>query len=1200
MGRAVVNNLEDSADSENQENQVQASHHLLGEVVDRLRACTQIEALDNWQSCDTDIPASQIDRLYSFPWGKPTINPKNHITWAKGSQVLWLRQKVIIPKSLPKSLDSYPLAGLSLRLALTWWAAAAQVFIDGKLIQEGDLFDAQARVLLQEIVTAGAEVEVMLRLVSPAHDQGALVRSTLIYELPYKSFQSTPELQLLDLSFIADQIAVYQQYLNPEELKKLANLTSQISWKLLSELEQFNLSINNWYQSLSQLGLPQIIQQKQINLLGHAHLDMAWLWEVAETYQVAQRTFTSVINLQKDFPELIFCHSTPALYQWIEQNCPELFAIIQAKVQQGTWELVGGMWIEPEMNLISGESIARQLLYGQRYYQDKFGQTTQVAWLPDTFGFCATLPQFLKLADINYFVTQKLDWNDTNKFPYPLFWWESVDGSRVLSLMSNPIGEGIEPVKIATYGANWEAKTGLKNHLWLMGVGDHGGGPSRDMLETVKRWQLNINSCINYPVNYSIKTLLSPELPPELLVSSTSTVAFPQLRFTRAVDYLEQIAEEVKSLNISPEISPEIFSPLPIWRDELYLEFHRGCYTTHADQKYYNRYCEGLLYEVELLASIATLSTGKIYPQELITKLWQQVLFNQFHDILPGTSIPEVFITANQEWQEVIHLGNELWEDSWQAIFRQINLSPPDSLNDHENYQTKIEHKLQPIIVFNSLNWQRTEVVSLKIPAQLLDVLAFNQSENQFEPQLENQSNQPLWSIVDNNNQSVSSQRSSSDPRYLLFLAEDIPSIGFRVFWLKFNSSQSRENPQSIQDNQDINQDTYQKINQELWLLENELLRVLVDPKIGDLAQVFDLVHDREVLQPKGGNQLQFWQDQGQYWDAWNIDPDYAQFPLPGADLVSIAYLERGKVRQSIRVVRKFRNSTFIQDYVLDIHSPLLKIVTTVDWQESHVLVKAAFPLTVTSDVATYEIPCGTIDRPTQPITVADKAKWEVPALRWADLSNQSNQSDQTNQTNQTNQNYGVSLLNNCKYGYDAQPDQLRLTLLRGSHWPDPHADRTQHQFTYALYPHQGNYQQARTIYKGYELNLPLKTSTEAISNLQASSMPNILNTEDTKSHSYFIDRHSWCSLDTENLIITALKQSETSTKEWIIRCYEIGSSTTYFALHNSLGLIPAHRVNLLEERRNEAISTNSPQLEIMPHQIASFCLKKPLEEVPP
>lgn len=1171
----MVNSLEEPADSENQENPIPASHHLLGEVIDRLRACTQIDILNNWQSCDTDIPASQIDRLYSFPWGKPTINPKSYITWAKGSQVLWLRQKVIIPKSLPKSLDNYPLAGLSLRLALTWWAESAQVFVDGKLVQEGDLFDAQARVLLQESVIAGAEVEVILRLVSPAHDQGALMRSTLVYELSYKSFQSTPELQLLDLNFIADQIAVYQQYLDTEEIEKLANLTSQISWELLSEPEQFNLSIHNWYQSLHQLGLPQAIQQRKINLLGHAHLDMAWLWEVAETYQVAQRTFSSVINLQKDFPELIFCHSTPALYQWIEQNHPELFAIIQAKVQQGTWELVGGMWIEPEMNLISGESIARQLLYGQRYYQERFGQTTKVAWLPDTFGFCATLPQFLKLADIDYFVTQKLDWNDTNKFPYPLFWWESVDGSRVLSLMSNPIGEGIEPVKIATYGANWEAKTGLLEHLWLMGVGDHGGGPSRDMLETIKRWQLDIN----YANSYSKKAPISnfSETP----ISSKSPLAFPHLQFTKAIDYLEQIAEEVKSLEISPEMS----SSLPIWRDELYLEFHRGCYTTHADQKYYNRYCEGLLYEVELLASIATLSTGKIYPQELITKLWQQVLFNQFHDILPGTSIPEVFVTANQEWQEVIQLGNELWEDSWQAVFKQINLSPPDTFNDHENPQAKIQSIIQPIIVFNSLNWQRTEVVSLRIPAQLLEILTFSQSQNQFEDQIENQLNQPLWQILDSNGQAVpsqlSSQRSLNNPEQLLFLAENIPSIGFRVFWLKFNPLQSIKNCQNIQDNQGINQ----TINQELWLLENGLLRVLVDPQSGDLAQVFDLVNDREVLHPTGGNQLQFWQDQGQYWDAWNIDPDYAQFPLPGAELISISSVEKGKVRQSIRVVRKFRNSTFIQDYVLDLHSPLIKIVTTVDWQESHVLVKAAFPLTVTSDVATYEIPCGTIDRPTQPVTAVDRAKWEVPALRWADLSDQ---------------NYGVSLLNNCKYGYDAQPNQLQLTLLRGSQWPDPEADRTQHQFTYALYPHQGHYQQARTIHKGYELNLPLKTSIETISNSQTSSVLNTLNAEDTKSHSYFIDRHSWCSLDTENLIITALKQSEISTKEWIIRCYEIGSGTTYFALHNSLGLIPAHRVNLLEERRSEAISTNSSQLEIMPHQITSFCLKKLLEEASP
>lgn len=1114
--------MEQSSEVANSE----SANHLVGEAIARLRACTQIDILGNWQICDLDISASRLDQLYSFPWLTPTIDQNSvdnsfpqKITWEKGSKVRWFRQKLIIPVTL----DTYPLAGLSLRLALTWWAEVAQVFIDGQLVQEGDLFDAQARVLLREKIMPGDRVEILVRLVSPAHDQGALMRSLCIYELPYTAFQNSPNLQLFDLNFVADQLAVYQQYLTQDQLHQLADITKAIKWDMLSNPAQFNLRLIQWYQSTYNLGLPQAIQQHKIHLLGHAHLDMAWLWEVAETWQVAQRTFESVINLQEDFPELIFCHSTPALYQWIEQNRPDLFQVIRDKIQQGTWELLGGMWIEPEMNLISGESIARQLLYGQRYFLEKFGQITKIAWLPDTFGFCATLPQFLQLAGIDYFVTQKLDWNDTTKFPYPLFWWESRDGSKVLSLMSNPIGEGIEPVKIAAYGANWQTKTGLDSHLWLMGVGDHGGGPSRDMLETIERWQLASSLLTS-----------SPQKSPDQAQINNQHLAFPQLQFTTALHYLEQIKSQGKSADI------------PIWQDELYLEFHRGCYTTHSDQKYFNRYCEGLLYEVELLASIATLTTGKIYPQAEITTIWQKVLFNQFHDILPGTSIPEVFITANQDWQTVIKTGKEIWEDSWQAIFSQINLPAPPQEN------------AQAIIVFNSLSWQRSEVVSIG-----------------------DRDIKQTWQIIDSNGRPIPSQLSTSSPNTIFFLAENIPSIGFACFWL--TSSAEILEASEINISIPVLSPPDQVHEEITWLLENQFLKVSINPQNGDLASVFDVINNREVIQEAGGNQLQFWRDEGQYWDAWNIDPNYAQYPLPTAELVSINYLEQGAIHQSIRVVRKFRNSTFIQDYILDRNSPLVKIVTSVDWQESHVLVKAAFPLTISSDTATYEIPYGTIDRPTKPTTEAERAKWEVPALRWADLSNSE---------------YGVSLLNNCKYGYDAQPDQLRLTLLRGTEWPDSNSDRTHHQFTYALYPHQGNYQQAQTIRRGYELNLPLTVRLHPIKTLGNASPAS----------------HSWLSLRNDkgigNLIISSLKLAEVSSPvlnlksslQWILRFYETTGDRATFILDNSLGLTISHRVNLLEiemptstlQKLHLDNQNNQEEIiEVAPHQITNFCLKK-------
>ncbi len=210
---------------------------------------------------------------------------------------------------------------------------------------------------------------------------------------------------------------------------------------------------------------------------------------MSETWNAAQQTFESALKLQADFPELIFCHSTPALYAWIEEHRPDLFAAIQEAVAAGSWEVVGGFWVEPELNLIAGESIVRQLLYGQRYMVAKFGKFSPVVWVPDTFGFCATLPQFFVNAGIEYFVTQKLRWNDTTKFDYDAFWWRSPDGSKVFSFMSAPIGESIDPVKMVDYALEWQSKTSITDALWLPGVGDHGGGPTRDMLEIAQRWQ---------------------------------------------------------------------------------------------------------------------------------------------------------------------------------------------------------------------------------------------------------------------------------------------------------------------------------------------------------------------------------------------------------------------------------------------------------------------------------------------------------------------------------------------------------------------------------------------------------------------------------------------------------------------------------------------------------------------------------------
>jgi alpha-mannosidase len=383
------------------------------------------------------------------------------------------------------------------------------------------------------------------------------------------------------------------------------------------------------------------------------------------------------------------------------------------------------------------------------------------------------------------------------------------------------------------------------------------------------------------------------------------------------------------------------------------------------------------------------------------------------------------------------------------------------------------------------------------------------------------------------------------------------------------------------------------------FVLENEFLRVVVNPDTGDLSSVFDKVHQREVLS-SSGNQLQAFQDKGQYWDAWNIDPNYAQHPLPSTRLQSIQWLERGMLRSRLRVVRQLGQSEFCQDYSLDAKSPLLKIATTVDWQERHVLVKAAFPLNLEANDATYEIPCGAIQRSTRPQTPAEQAKWEAPALRWADLTDFSlavtspnhNPSDSSQNASipdlktihsresedGINPNgYGVSLLNDCKYGYDSQPSQLRLTLLRSASWPDSEADRGFHQFTYALYPHRGSWQSAGTVRRGYELNLPLQVALPAPARANSTSLAPM---------GQFLD------LQAENLILMALKPSEDTSRPWIMRCYECHGESASLSLQSDLELAIAHPVDLLERPASvgEPLSDEQP-LRISPWKIATFAV---------
>lgn len=1074
------------------------------QTIAKLRQLVQLEVQHRWRDLTllsvVNI-SSSLAKVNLQECPTASVNDRGYLVFPQGKQIIWLAQKITIPQTL----QGYPVSGLSLRLVLTWWAEDARIFIDGELVQQGDLFDSSARVLISENALPGREYLVTICLVTPNHDIGALMRSHLLYE---------SQITEVDPGLVADELTVLYKYLSqfePEHLDVLAAELDRFNWHNLQNADRFESDLAKLRSSL--LPLAKNIKQRCFNLLGHAHLDMAWLWTTDETYEVAERTFRSVLGLQQDFPTLTFGHTSPALYEWMENNRPKLFAAIDRAARSNQWEILGGMWIEPETNLVSGESLIRQLLHGQEYYQRKFDKVCQVAWLPDSFGFTWQLPQIMQQCGIEYFVTGKLHWNDTTEFPHGCFWWESPDGTRLLTLMSPPNVTGVmdtNPITMADYAIKWETQTDLQDIFWLPGVGDHGGGPTRDMLEIAAKW------------NHS--------------------PFFPEIKFSTAADYLTKISE----------------SSFPVWQDELYLELHRGCYTVHAEQKKYNRYCERLLYQAELWSTLATLlckdrfvseplfsnivtilekedfcqanwrrealknslciarksvaeisfdelieQEASLLGQQLIEVAWKKVLFNQFHDILPGTSIPEVFAEADRDWKAAIEIGEHLLQSALKAIASKIVLPEPP------------QPYARAIVVFNSLNWQRSAVVTLA-------------TEEKY------------YQIYDLDGDLVPSQ---VDSEQLSFLAENIPAIGYRTYWLLDSESESTID-----------------IDRNNFILENDWLKVVVNRNTGNLDSIYDKQEKLEILSGSG-NKLEAFEDKGQYWDAWNIDPKYEQKQLPDTKLQSIAWVEAGAIRQTIRVIKQLNCSQFIQDYILDKNSPILKIANTVDWQETQVMVKASFPLNIQSDFVTYEIPCGAMQQTTKPQSAAERAKWEVPALNWADLTDDSAK-------------YGASLLNDCKYGYDFKPNQLRLTLLRAPLWPDPQSDRGTHHFTYAIYPHKNSWQEANTVHRGYELNTPLQT-VMLERDLSNQNLEKLLPTGEL------------LNLSADNLILMALKFS--NHRELVLRCYEAHGTEAKLNLQSDLNLQLAKVTNGLEVEDLEFQLNDKDKIE--PYKIKTFKL---------
>ncbi|MCL5102716.1 MAG: alpha-mannosidase [Armatimonadetes bacterium] len=786
--------------------------------------------------------------------------------------------------------------------------------------------------------------------------------------------------------------------------------------------------------------------------VGHSHIDVAWLWPLKETARKVGRTYSTVTALMDEYPDYHFVCSQVPLFLYTKQYFPEVYDRVKQRVAEGRFEPIGGTWVENDCNVVSGESLVRQCLYGKRFFQSEFGVDVRVGWLPDVFGYSWAMPQIYKKSGLDYFMTAKISWNDTNRFPHNTFTWQGIDGTRMLThFIHGTYNAMLQADELAGLWDGYNSKLSSPEFLSAFGWGDGGGGPSREMLE-------RMSSIADIP-------------------------GMPKVKTGRAHDFFDKLASEVKDL--------------PVWNGEFYFELHRGTYTTQAGNKRNNRKSELTYREAEIWNSIAALY-GHDYPNAALTEGWQGILLNQFHDIIPGSSINDVYQDSNKHYAEILSSGESMITSAAKDLTGRI-----DTRGDGE-----------PIVVFNSLSWDRVDVVSMDLK------------------------NRGGVKVIDSRQNEVPSQLADGK---LTFVASDVPSCGYGVYRVVDGDSEL-ECPFRV-DGQSISTPYY-----DLTLASD-----------GTVRRLYDKTNLREVLpNDSRANVLQVFEDKPSQWEAWDIELQYQDKMWEFASERAPEVLECGPVRLVLGLSLSYGKSKIDQKIVFYAHTPRIDFVNNVDWQDRQMLLKVAFPVDIHSTRATYEMAFGAVDRPTHWNTSWDKAMFEVCGHKWADLSETG---------------YGVSVLNDCKYGWDIKDNVMRLTLLRAPDYPDPEADRGAHEFTYSLLPHAGDWTNG-AVRAGYELNCPLLRVAETC-------------------HDGKLDaRHSFVAVDRDNVVIDTVKQAEDSD-HLVVRAYEAHGSRGPACLTFDRQIVSIMECNLLEEDTDPVdFDGKTACFAIKPFEIRTFKIK--------
>ena len=837
--------------------------------------------------------------------------------------------------------------------------------------------------------------------------------------------------------------------------------------------EKFYSSIEKAEQILKEAFYSEERECPTVSAIGHTHIDIAWLWTVEQTREKVLRSFSTVLRLMEQYPDYKFMSSQPILYQFVKEQEPEMYEKIKERIREGRWEVDGAMWLEADCNLTGGESLVRQIIKGHRFFLEEFGKESKSLWLPDVFGYSAALPQILKKSGIPYFMTTKIAWNQYDQLPNDTFIWKGIDGSEVFAFMPTTTDYDKDQGLNISFSdtRNTTTYTGIVNPnmalgtfkrfqnrdltedtLMLFGFGDGGGGPTKEMLESAER------------LKYGIPGI-------------------PKIRQEFEQDYFDRTYEKIHDL-------PD----MPTWDGELYFEYHRGTLTSMARNKRSNRKNEILYTQMETASCMAGIEKDEQL-QNVLDKGWDILLINQFHDIVPGSSIKPVYEQTDKEYHEIEEAGKEELNRVVSAAVGRLSMEK------------------EGVVVMNTQGYERDDLVVLDDGTEI--------------PRL-----------VDEDGRNVPAQK-TTDGRYLLYVSH-IPPLGYKKLY---------ETEELLEESTGKEWD---------YTFENPFIKVCFNEKM-EITSLYEKEAEKELIQEgRCGNVLRTYEDRPMQWDNWDIDVFYQRKPYE-ADWYSPAkVIENGEVRMVVEFECGFLDSTVTQQVCLYHQIPRIDFRTKADWKTHHVILKTHFPVDVNTTRASYEIQFGNVERETTNNYSWDTAKFEACGHKWADLSENSS---------------GISLLNDCKYGYGIKKGDMSLTLIKSGTYPNEDADIGEHEFTYSIYPHAGRWQEAKTVEMAYNLNVPMLAKRTG------------------RQEGCGGEYESFLKCSQESCFVEVIKKAEDGNGV-IVRMYENKNNRVRAQIQTAYPIAHVYECNLLEENEEELTAgKNCFETVFKPYEIKTFRL---------